>query len=103
MNRRKFVRTVPVVAAGMTCATPLLAAKVTPTDVAADAKELLQTFQQQVSSSIIDTNGVTGSLRHLYTPATRPKMVAGQLHFNNQHGDRVILYRKNGHTFAKVG
>ncbi|MEM9931768.1 MAG: hypothetical protein AAF840_18325 [Bacteroidota bacterium] len=101
MKRRKFIYTVPVLAAGVSTATPLLANQSTFNGTSAQ-QELFEAFKKQVNTASFG-NGVTGSRRHLYTPVSRPRLIGGQLQYTNQCGDTVTIYRKNDQIMAKIG
>lgn len=94
MNRRNFVAAVPVLAAGLTGFSPLLASPMangaSEEAILADYHSFFDAHRSAVSSSkqaIID---------QLSTPVSSPKFVDGKLTFKVKSGDTATLFHHKG-------
>ncbi|MFT5998669.1 MAG: hypothetical protein ACI81P_001123 [Neolewinella sp.] len=94
MNRRNFVATVPVLAAGLTGFSPLLAGSLAnPT-----SKEALMagfhTFFDEHRSAV--SSSERAIIDQLCTPVSRPDFVAGKLTFKVKSGETASLFHHKG-------
>lgn len=99
MNRRKFVTTVPVLAAGLASASPLLAF-----GTYTDAQDLLAELPAHFAPHIaVASEQQAALLERLSTPATTPKFQQGKLTFTSCSGQQVALFRRNDQFRVQIG
>lgn len=94
MNRRKFVATVPVLAAGLTGVSPLLAGPLANSAAQEAALSDFHTFFAAHQSALSTEKAAV--ISQLSTPVSSPEFVDGKLTFKVKSGDTATLFRRNG-------
>lgn len=94
MNRRKFVAAVPVLAAGLTGFSPLLAAPVANNVAQQALLEGFSTFFEAHLSEVSSSNKEIIDL--LSTPVSRPQFVGEKLTFKVKSGETATLFHHKG-------
>ena len=93
MNRRNFVAAIPVLAAGLTSISSLMAS---PLDTVSQ-KALMEgfnTFFEAHHSSVPSSQKAAINL--ICTPVSTPKFVDGKLTFKVKSGETAILFQRKG-------
>jgi hypothetical protein len=94
MNRRNFVATVPVLAAGLTGFSPLLASAMANGTSEQAILEGFHTFFDAHRSAV--SSSEQAILDQLATPVSTPKFVDGKLSFKVKSGETATLFHHKG-------
>lgn len=102
MDRRNFVTTLPVLAAGLAATSPLMA-------ISNDARKMEQeALLAEMKAYFAPHLAVIGEdkatfIKQLSTPVSTPEFVDGKLTYATVSGEQVYLYRRNDQFRVTIG